>query len=286
MIRRRKIGLAMKQSSLSIQKLSPSIGAEIEGVDLSATPRDGRLEEIHRALLEHLVIFFRDQNLSPEQHKALGRRFGRLHIHPAPLAVLRGHPEIVIIEADEHSTRIAGGEWHSDVSCDTEPPLGSILYLKKAPSVGGDTLFANMYAAYEALSDSMQRFLAGLTAIHDGSRNYAGRQPIRERGAEFPRAEHPMVRTHPETGRNALFVNHLFTTRVVQLAQHESDAVLQMLFEHIKNPKFQCRFRWRPNSVAFWDNRCTQHLALWDYYPEQRYGHRVTIAGDRPFIRT
>jgi taurine dioxygenase len=285
MIEKWKTSFATRQTSLATRRLSPSIGAQIEGVDLATALEDAsRLEEIQRALLEHLVIFFRDQNLSPEQHKAFGRHFGRLHIHPAPLAVLRGHPEVVIIEADEDSTRIAGEEWHSDVSCDTEPPLGSILYHRQVPSVGGDTLFANMYAAYKALSDSMQRFLTGLTAIHDGSRNYAGRQPARE-STEFPHAEHPMVRTHPETGRNALFVSRLFTTRVVQLEQRESDAVLQMLFRHIENPEFQCRFQWRPNSVAFWDNRCTQHLALWDYYPQRRYGHRVTIAGDKPFFR-
>jgi taurine dioxygenase len=273
----------MKQSLFSVRKLTPSIGAEIQGVDLSLMPGSAQLEQIHSALLEHLVIFFRDQHLSPEQHKAFGRLFGHLHIHPAPLGTFEGHPEIVIIAADANSTRIAGEEWHSDVSCDAEPPLGSVLYLKEVPEVGGDTLFASMYAAYEGLSDSMQRFLAGLTAIHDGARNYVGRQAIREPGAEFPRAEHPVVRTHPETGRRALFVNRLFTTRVAQLQPRESDTILRMLFEHIENPEFQCRFRWRRNSIAFWDNRCTQHLALWDYYPQRRYGHRVTIAGDKPF---
>jgi taurine dioxygenase len=163
--------------------------------------------------------------------------------------------------------------------------MGSILYLSEVPPVGGDTLFASMYAAYEALSDSMQRFLGGLTAIHDGARNYEGRQPASGRATEFPRAEHPVVRTHPETGRNALFVNRLFTTRLVQLKKRESDAILGTLFRHIENPEFHCRFQWRPNSIAFWDNRCTQHLALWDYYPHRRYGHRVTIAGEKPFYR-
>ena len=128
----------------------------------------------------------------------------------------------------------------------------------------------------------MQRFLSGLTAIHDGARNYAGRHALR---GDFPRAEHPVVRTHPETGRRALFVNRMFTTRLVQLKESESAVILQMLFRHIEHPEFQCRFRWQPNSVAFWDNRCTQHLALWDYYPQRRYGHRVTIAGDPPFYR-
>jgi taurine dioxygenase len=144
-------------------------------------------------------------------------------------------------------------------------------------------LFANLYAAYEALSVSMQRFLSGLTAIHDGRRNYDGRRTARS--TEYPRAEHPVVRTHPITGRNALFVNRMFTTRVVQLKEGESDALLEMLYRHIERPEFQCRFRWQPNSVAFWDNRCAQHQALWDYFPHRRYGHRVTIAGDRPFYR-
>jgi taurine dioxygenase len=268
-----------------MRKLSPVIGAEIEGVDLSHSLSRRQLEDLRAALLENLVIFFRDQNLTTNQHKDLGRHFGQLHIHPAPLGILEGHPEVVIIKADENSKHIAGEEWHSDVSCDAEPPMGSILYLSEVPPVGGDTLFASMYAAYEALSDSMQRFLGGLTAIHDGARNYEGRQPASGRAAEFPRAEHPVVRTHPETGRNALFVNRLFTTRLVQLKKRESDAILGTLFRHIENPEFHCRFQWRPNSIAFWDNRCTQHLALWDYYPHRRYGHRVTIAGEKPFYR-
>jgi taurine dioxygenase len=273
----------MKESALSVRRLTPSIGAEIEGIDLSAPLTDGQFRQIRDALLEHLVIFFRDQKLTPDQHKALGRRFGRLHIHPAPLGVLDGHPEIVVIKADEGSRRIAGDQWHSDVSCDAEPPMGSILHIAEVPPIGGDTLFASMYAAYEALSDPMRRFLGGLTAIHDGARNYEGRQAAPERSAGFPHAEHPVIRTHPETGRKALFVNRMFTTRLVRLEKRESDAILEMLFKHIENPEFQCRFRWQPNSIAFWDNRSTQHLALWDYFPHRRYGHRVTIAGDKPF---
>jgi taurine dioxygenase len=273
----------MSHKSFSLRKLSPRIGAVIENLDLGAPLNEQQFGELHDALLEHLVIFFREQHLTPDQHKDLGRRFGPLHIHPAPLGILDGHPEIVIVKADENSRHIAGEKWHSDVSCDVRPPMASILYLTEVPPVGGDTLFASMYAAYDALSDSMQRFLGGLTAIHDGARNYEGRQPGAGRGMDFPRAEHPAVRTHPETGRKALFVNRMFTTRLVQLTQSESDEVLEMLFRHIENPEFQCRFAWRPNSIAFWDNRCTQHLALWDYYPQRRYGHRVTIGGDQPF---
>jgi taurine dioxygenase len=270
---------------INMRKLSPAIGAELENIDLSDPLDDERLRTIRRALLDNLVIFFRDQHLTPDQQKTLGRGFGRLHIHPAPLGVLQGHPEVLIIKADENSQRIAGEDWHSDVSCDAEPPLGTILNIKEVPEVGGDTLFASMYAAYEALSDSMQRFLCGLTAVHDGARNYAGRQPDEARSGVFPCAQHPVVRTHPETGRQALFVNRLFTTRLDQLRQSESDHVLQMLFRHIENPAFQCRFRWQAGSVAFWDNRCTQHMAIWDYYPQRRYGTRVTIAGDKPFYR-
>jgi taurine dioxygenase len=275
----------MRRSPLSVQKISPSIGGEIGDIDLSGGVTDALLADLREALLDNLVIFFRDQHLTPAQHKAFGRRFGQLHIHPAPLGVLDGHPEIVVVQADANSTQVAGEEWHSDVSCDVEPPMGSMLYLTEVPATGGDTLFASMYSAYEALSDSMQHFLAGLTATHDGARNYAGRRTDPKREAEYPSAEHPVVRTHPETGRNALFVNPLFTTRIVQLRKLESDSLLRMLFRHIENPEFQCRFRWKRNSLAFWDNRCTQHLALWDYYPQRRYGHRVTIAGDRPFYR-
>jgi|ERR1700683_910941 len=271
--------------TIAVRKLTPSIGAELEGVDLSRPLDESLLAQIRAALIDNLVIFFRSQDLTPEQHKALGRCFGKLHMHPAPLGVLEGHPEIIIVKADENSRRIAGETWHSDVSCDTQPPMASILHLKEVPPVGGDTLFANMYAAHDALSDSMQCFLAGLTAIHDGARNYQGRQPAQSRGAEFPHTEHPVLRTHPVTGQRALFVNRMFTTRIVELSQRESDSVLQLLFSHIENPEFQCRFRWEPNSIAFWDNRCTQHLALWDYYPHRRYGHRVTISGDKPFLR-
>jgi taurine dioxygenase len=271
--------------TISVSRLAPAIGGEVDGVDLSRPLSVEQFAEIRAALLENLVLFFRDQDLTPEQHKEFGLKFGGLHIHPAPLGILVGHPEVVLIKADENSERIAGETWHSDVSCDAEPPMGSILYVTEVPPVGGDTLFASMYAAYESLSDSMRRFLSELTAIHDGRRNYDGRQTAPERSGEFPRAEHPVIRTHPETGRRALFVNRMFTTRIVHLSDRESDALLEMLYRHIENPEFQCRFHWRPRSIAFWDNRCTQHLALWDYYPHRRYGHRVTITGDRPFYR-
>jgi taurine dioxygenase len=270
---------------ISFQPLTSSIGAEVIGVDLAHPLTDRDFETVRNGLLKYLVLFFRDQNLTPSEHKAFGRRFGDLHIHPAPLGILNGDPEIIIVQTDENSRRIAGEVWHSDVSCDLAPPMASILHLKEVPPVGGDTLFANVYAAYEALSPSMRRFVSGLTAIHDGQGNYAGRQTSPSRGSDYPRAEHPVVRTHPVTGRDALFVNRMFTSRIVQLEPFESEALLGLLYRQIERPEIQCRFRWKPNSVALWDNRCAQHQALWDYFPKRRYGHRVTIAGDRPFHR-
>jgi len=272
--------------AIQVRKVTPHCGAEIVGVDLAGPLGDRTIEEIQSALVEHCVIFFRDQRITPEQQKAFGRRFGELHIHPAYPFLLEGHPEIMVIHADETSKRVAGEDWHSDVSCDPEPPLGTILYMLEVPPVGGDTLFASMYAAYEALSEPIKQFLEGMTAIHDGEHVYRGRyEGDTPEGRAFPKAEHPVIRTHPISGRKLLFVNRVFTTRIVQLAKHESDAVLAMLYRQIETPEFQCRFRWQPGSIAFWDNRCAQHHALWDYYPHRRHGLRVTIRGDKPFYR-
>lgn len=268
-------------ATISVDKLTPVIGAEIGGVDIG-NPTDAQMEEIHRALAENLVIFFRDQQLSPEQHLAFGSRFGELHIHPA--APSEGHPGMMVIKADANSPRANGEFWHSDVSCDEEPPLGSILYIKQCPPVGGDTLFANMYAAYDALSERMKTYLEGLKALHDGEELYRGTYAnygVQDKPA-YPRAIHPVVRTHPWTGKKALYVNKGFTTRLLDIPMDESAGVLSYLFEHMANPLFQCRFRWRENSVAFWDNRCAQHRAMWDYWPATRYGNRVTVKGERP----
>jgi taurine dioxygenase len=269
--------------SIAVRKLTPIIGAEIDGVDL-ARPLSNRVQdELHRALVENLVIFFRDQTLTPDQHLAFGRLFGELHVHPAAPHE-PGRPELMIVAADEKSERANGEGWHTDVSCDPEPPMGSILYIKECPPEGGDTLFASMYAAYEALSDRMKAYLDGLTALHDGEHVYRGTyanlgvadKPV------YPRAEHPVVRTHPVTGRKCLYVNRGFTVRILGIPRDESEGILRYLYEHIENPLFQCRFRWQPNSVAFWDNRCAQHRAMWDYWPHRRYGNRVTIRGERP----
>ncbi len=268
--------------TIEVDKLTPIIGAEIGGVDL-ARPTNRQLDEIHRALAENLVIFFRDQDMTPEQHLAFGRYFGALHVHPAaPHAP--GHSELMIIHADRNTPRANGENWHSDVSCDEMPPMGSILYIKTCPPRGGDTLFASMYAAYEALSDRMKTYLEGLTALHDGEPVYRGLYAnfgVSDKET-YPHAEHPVVRTHPVTGQKALFVNRGFTRRILGIPRDESEGILRYLYEHMENPLFQCRFRWRTNSVAFWDNRCVQHHALWDYWPETRSGFRVTVQGDRP----
>jgi taurine dioxygenase len=274
----------MPYRTIEVRKSSPHIGAEIFNVDLSRPLSDEQFREVHAALMEHLVIFFRDQTLSPERQKEVAARFGKLHIHPATPSVLPDHPEVFVIKADESSKFVAGEDWHSDVSCEAEPPMGTMLYLTTVPpDGGGDTLFANMYLAYERLSPPIRTMIDRLTAIHDGEPFYRGRYGNDDSGKVYPRAEHPVVRTHPVTGRKCLFVNRFFTTRIVGLSRNESDAILQMLFRHIETPEFQVRFRWQPGSVAFWDNRCTQHHALWDYYPHKRHGHRVTVCGDRPY---
>ncbi|HEX5997833.1 MAG TPA: TauD/TfdA family dioxygenase [Hyphomicrobiaceae bacterium] len=274
----------MAYRTIEVVKSTPHIGAELYGIDLSKPLSDEQFEDVHAAMMQHLVIFFRDQKLSPERQKELGSRFGKLHIHPATPNVLPDHPEVFVIKADEGSKFVAGEDWHSDVSCETEPPMGTMLYLTTVPpDGGGDTLFANMYLALDTLSAPIRKLIDGMTAIHDGEPFYRGRYGNDDRGRAYPRAEHPVVRTHPVTGRKCLFVNRFFTTRLVGLSRNESDAILQMLFRHIETPEFSMRFRWQPGSVAFWDNRCAQHHALWDYYPHKRYGHRVTVCGDRPY---
>lgn len=265
---------------IEVEPLTPTIGAVVSGVDLTQPVDDALLSEIHAAWMEHLVLFFRGQPMSPEQHLAFGRRFGELHIHPAaPYA--HDTPELMVIHTDKDSFRNNGERWHSDVSADEEPPMGSLLHIHQVPSRGGDTSWSNMYAAYDALSPTMQTLLDPLTALHasDYSGQYGDHQPQRE----SPQAVHPVVRTHPVTKQKALFVNEVFTRRINELSREESRAVLDFLFDHVKNINFQCRFQWEADSVALWDNRCTQHMAVWDYYPESRSGIRVTIRGDRPF---
>lgn len=270
----------MAYQMIEVEPVTPRIGAIIHGADLTRPLSDESFQDIHDAFMAHLVVFFRDQPMSPEQHLSLGRRLGELHIHPAA-PYCHGNPALMKIHTDEHSRRNNGEGWHSDVSADVEPPMASILHLHQTPKHGGDTLFANMYEAYDALSEPVRELLGSLTALHasDYSGFYGDHAPQRE----SPRAEHPVVRTHPVTRRPALFVNGGFTRRILGLTRAESDSILQMLFDHVKNPNFHCRFQWQPHSVAMWDNRCTQHMAVWDYYPETRSGIRVTVKGDRPF---
>ena len=278
--------MSIELGRLRAAPLNPVIGAELSGIDLAGSLTDADIESIRTALGRYQVVFFRDQRLTPEQQLGFGRRFGELHVHP----VVRGKPqsewtELLPVYADADTKRIAGDKWHTDVSCDEKPPYASILHLSVVPESGGDTLFSSMHAAFDALSPRMQAFLAGLTATHDGGPNYRDRaRRNRESGADRvdPVAVHPVVTTHPFTGRKGLYVNSVFTQRINELDPLASRQVLAFLFAHVARPEFQCRFRWQAGSVAFWDNRAVQHYAVWDYYPQVRSGYRVTIRGDRP----
>ena len=273
--------------SIVIRPLNPVIGAELHGLDLRERLADGDIAAVKAALDRNGVVFLRDQDITAEQQLEFGRRFGELHVHPS----VRGKPreqwsEIMPVHADAGTARIAGDKWHTDVSCDEKPPLASILHLTTIPESGGDTLFSSMYAAYDALSEPMKSFLAGLTALHDGAPNYDDRaRRSREQNADRvnPTAVHPVIATHPSTGKKTIYVNSTFTVRINELSEAESDAVLKLLFAHVARPEFQCRFRWQRNSIAFWDNRAVQHYAVWDYYPAVRTGRRVTIRGDKPY---
>ncbi|HXQ46042.1 MAG TPA: TauD/TfdA family dioxygenase [Caulobacteraceae bacterium] len=269
--------------TIHVRPLTPVIGAEIEGVDLAAELSNQQFSEVHRALLEHHVIVFRDQQLGAEDHKRFARRFGRLHVHPLQ-AQRGGDVERLVVKASKSSKYVAGESWHSDVTCDAEPPMGSLLYLHQTPEIGmgGDTLFANMHLALEMLSAPMRAFLETLTAVHDGAIPWVQGYGYRP-NEDFQKNEHPVVVRHPETGRQLLYVNRGFTSHIPQLARFESAALLEMLYRHIETqPALTCRVRWTPNTLVFWDNRCTQHQAIWDYYPLDRSGHRVSIIGERP----
>ena len=273
----------MQNTDIRIEPLTGNIGAEIHGVDLRDGLPDSEFEIVQRAFLEHQVVFFREQELSPDQHVAVGKRFGELHIHPSAPGV-HDRAELMMIHTDANSPWAEGTKWHTDVSCDSEPPKASLLHLTTVPPVGGDTLFASMYAAYDALSGMMKDILDPMIALHTGQ-VYVGRyeQIGGAQRREYQDSKHPVVRTHPETGRKCLYVNASFTDHIVGLKRAESDALLAYLFRHCEQAGFQCRFRWRKNSLALWDNRCVQHMATWDYYPHTRSGIRVTIKGDRPF---
>ncbi len=270
---------------IRVTPYGPALGGEVRGVDLARGLDPETCAEVRRALLDRQVLFFKSQReIPPETQVAIGRMFGPLHMHPAA-PQMSGHPEIFEIHVHRDS-RVANGEfWHSDVSCDAEPPMGTILQLHVLPTSGGDTIFVNMYAAYDALPAELKTRLSDLTARHASEHVY--RERYSDRGVDdadkaYPAADHPVVRTHPETGRKALYVNRTFTTRIHGLPDSESQALLGLLFDHSEQPRFQIRFRWELNDVAFWDNRCTMHHAIWDYWPEERKGRRVTIRGGRP----
>ncbi len=267
-----------------IKPLTPHIGAELRGLDLRDDQDDMTIAAIRAALNQHKVIFFRDQNLSADQHVAFGRRFGALEVHPAT-PKSQENPEILRIT---HGPKSPGIEnfWHTDVTWRAEPSLGSILRAIEVPAVGGDTLFASMEAAYEALSPAMKDWVCTLTAVHDIRVGFSGKLGMTddEMIAKFPLQEHPVVRTHPETGRRSIYVNIGFTTHIKGLARDESRWLLEKLYALARVPEFQCRFKWEPNSIAFWDNRAAQHYAASDYFPERRVMERVTVAGSRPFF--
>ena len=274
-----------KYSQIDVRPYAPNLGAEIRGVSLADGVSSEQFDEIRQAFLDHQVLFFKDQQEIPAQrHIDFGKLFGELHAHPAA-PTMAGYPEIFEIHATRDS-KIANGEfWHSDVSCDERPPLGTMLQLHVLPPSGGDTMFSDMYGAYESLSSPIREMLDGLTATHESQHVYLGRYSDRgqkDSDIACPSSVHPVVRTHPDTKRKALFVNRTFTTRINELSEHESRVVLDMLYDHAEHIDFQIRHRWSKNDMAFWDNRCCMHRAIWDYWPEERKGRRVTIQGDRP----
>jgi taurine dioxygenase len=269
--------------TIRVDPLTPVIGAEVSGLDLSRELTPSQIDEVKRAFLIHHVLVFRDQTITPEDHKRFAALFGQLH--PVALAAEDSDPYILEISANSESRDVAGNGWHADGTADAEPSLGSMLYITRTPEVGsgGDTMFANMHLAYEVLSPQMKTFLHGLTALHDGARPWTEMGLTPPAGYDVPINEHPIVVRHPDTGRRLLFVNAPYTSHILGLSRGESRAVLDMLYQHIgRTPVLHCRITWQPNTLVFWDNRCVQHHAVWDYYPHTRYGQRIAIDGTRP----
>ena len=271
-------------SNITVSPLTPAIGAEIGNIDLRQVS-SREIADIRAALLEYKVVFFRNQTLTQAEHISFAREFGDLEIHPAT-PKSQSNPEVLHIA---HGPESKGKEnfWHSDVTWREKPSLGSILKAVEVPPVGGDTLFANMVMAYELLPDDIKEVITGRVAVHDIARVFAGRlnksaEELRER---YPPMEHPIVRTHPETGESVLYVNTAFTSHIKDMEEGDSARLLQKLYRTAANPEIQCRFRWQPGSLAFWDNRASQHFASSDYFPQVRKMERVTIAGDRPYWR-
>ncbi|HEY7656939.1 MAG TPA: TauD/TfdA family dioxygenase [Burkholderiales bacterium] len=271
---------------IEVRPIAGALGAEIESVDAARSLSDETIAEIRRAFLDHLVIFLRNQKLTPQAQLAFARRFGE----PMEYPQLKGLPECPlvtpVVKLEDERVNF-GGIWHSDTTYLERPPMASMLYAIEIPPYGGDTLFASQYLAYETLSDAYRKMLEGLTGISSSLKADASRtreDRLRAAGVEHKAliAEHPVVRTHPETGRKALYVNVGHTTHFKGLTEDESRPLLVFLFQHQVRPEFTCRFRWEPGSLAFWDNRCTQHNPVNDYQGFRRIMHRVTLAGDRP----
>lgn len=281
----------MRNTQIEVRPIAGNIGAEIHNVDISAELPDSTIADIRKALLDHCVIFFRNQSLDVERHKAFARRFGKIFIHPN----YKGNgadPEIVNINRLPGDTYIVGELWHADTTMSQEPPMGAILYSIECPPYGGDTLFANQYLAYETLSDGMKKLIAPLKAIHT-DRMVAGPAVVKrnESRTTKPRTDadwretisvHPVVVTHPETGRKLLYVNHSYTVGFEGMTEEESAPLLGYLLDHGHRPEFTCRFRWEPGSVAFWDNRVCKHLAIHDAGPFKRMMRRIQICGAKP----
>lgn len=275
----------MTDENITVEPVAGALGAEVSGIDLSQPLSDPLAKELRAAWMEHQVLFLRDQDISIDQHKAFARQFGDLHIHPVLQQLAdQGHPEIVVLESHAERRFLASG-WHSDVTFEKSPPMGSILRGLVIPDRGGDTLWASMYAAYEGLSDPMQRLLGSLEALHDGGgfKAIAANKEQLEDLEQRQTATHPLIRTHPESGRKAIFVNRAFTKRIVGMKPAESSALLSFLYDHLASPDYTCRLRWQPNTIAMWDNRCTQHRAVADNIDAHRLMHRVTLLGDRPY---
>ena len=277
----------MRYDYIRVTPLATSVGAEISGIDLATPPGEPGLAEIRQALGEYGVVFFRDQQLTPEQHLAFARSFGAIDVNRF-FAAVPGYPMIAEVRKEPEQQRNIGGGWHTDHSYDEAPALGSMLYAREVPQTGGDTLFASMYAAYDALSDGLKATLESLRACHS-SRHVFGAGAMARRGDLNGRignpelatqdAVHPVVIRHPETGRKALYVNPGFTLRFEGWTDNESRPLLDYLYRHAVKPEFTCRFRWREGSLALWDNRSTWHFALNDYQGERRLLHRITIQG-------
>jgi taurine dioxygenase len=273
--------------TIGVAPIAGALGAEISGVDLGSDLDDTSVAEIRRAWLEHLVVFFRDQHLDPEQFLAFARRIGEPVEYPFVKGI-DGFPEIIAVTKLPDETVNFGGIWHSDTVYLERPPTGTMLVAREVPPYGGDTMFANMYAAYDACSPGLRHLLDGLHAVNssalaDVSKTREDR--IRDAGTHGDRefvAEHPVVRTHPETGRKALYVNVAHTARFVDMTEEESRPLLRYLFEHSVRPEFTCRFQWRVGSLALWDNRCAMHNPINDYHGHTRRMHRITLAGDVP----